>query len=203
MTNRGAVAVGVQAPAYPCQDGRGYAATLCMDLSTTTQQLRATRRPPVCTRICPQGLGHFSLPMGTGDAFADQDDLRHHVYSLSHPYAFELKLYRGEKGNEHRFEHTGVVVPGRPIHDGRPGYVPVVDNPGFDAGDGGGAVTISGVPYGGYQLQQWHPDPGMNSLCKSVTLAKGNVSVRLSLDVCHPATKKRKEARPLPSLFRQ
>lgn len=144
-----------------------------------------------------------AVQMGTQVSFPNQDDVRHHVYSFSHPNAFELKLYHGEKGNLHRFEHPGIVVLGCNIHDGMLGYLRVVDSPWFGTSGADGVVNISGVPAGSYRMQIWHPDQGMSMVQKSVTLGDGKFSVRLALEINQPAPVQTKKAHPLQSLFRK
>lgn len=143
-----------------------------------------------------------AIQAGTNVSFPNQDDVRHHVYSFSHPNAFELKLYHGESGQYHRFEHPGVVVLGCNIHDGMVGYMRVVDTPHFSTSNAQGEVTINNAPAGSYKLQLWHPDLGMRLIEKPIKLANGQFTVRLALDIEDKTPTAPKAAHRLQSLFR-
>ena len=146
----------------------------------------------------------IAIQTGTTVSFPNQDDVRHHVYSFSHPNAFELKLYHGEAGKTHRFEHPGVVVLGCNIHDGMIGYMRVVDTPSFATSNADGVLTIDNAPTGKQKLQLWHPDLGMRYIEKSIEMANGSYSIQLTLDVedMVPAAAKPKSESRFQSLFR-
>jgi len=162
---------------------------------------------PATMAIMDQRRSQFAptvvaIQAGTSVSFPNQDDVRHHVYSFSHPNAFELKLYHGATGQYHRFEHPGVVVLGCNIHDGMVGYLRVVDTPHFATSSAEGLLTIDNAPPGNYTLQLWHPDLGMRLIQKPITLAAGKFSVRLKLEVADQAPAEPKAAHRLQSLFR-
>ena len=146
----------------------------------------------------------IAIQTGTTVSFPNQDDVRHHVYSFSHPNAFELKLYHGEDGKTHRFEYPGVVVLGCNIHDGMIGYMRVVDTPYFATSNADGVLTIDNAPTGRQKLQLWHPDLGMRLIEKSIEMGNGSYSVQLTLDVkdMAPAAAKPKSENRFQSLFR-
>ena len=146
----------------------------------------------------------IAIQTGTTVSFPNQDDVRHHVYSFSHPNAFELKLYHGEAGKTHRFEYPGVVVLGCNIHDGMIGYMRVVDTPYFATSNADGVLTIDNAPTGRQKLQLWHPDLGMRLIEKSIEMGNGSYSVQLTLDVkdMAPAAAKPKSENRFQSLFR-
>lgn len=167
-----------------------------------------TRGPASTISIMDQRYLQFApsvlaLQTGTTVKFPNDDDVRHHVYSFSHPNAFELKLYHGENGASHTFEHTGVVVLGCNIHDGMVGYLRVVDSPYFSTSSQTGEISIEHVPPGDYELQVWHPDIGMNLVRKSLTINPGLNRLAMKVAVegseISPALK---AAHPLQSLFR-
>lgn len=143
-----------------------------------------------------------ALQTGTKVSFPNQDDVRHHVYSFSHPNAFELKLYHGEEELYHRFEHPGVVVLGCNIHDGMVGYLRIVDTPYFNTSNPDGVLTIDNAPPGKYTLKVWHPDIGMKLIEKKITLKTGRFGVTLKLDIDDKEVVKAKSAHRLQSLFR-
>lgn len=142
-----------------------------------------------------------AIQAGSSVSFPNQDDVRHHVYSFSHPNAFELKLYHGEDGKYHRFTNPGIVVLGCNIHDGMLGYLRVVDTPLFASSDVSGNLLIDGISPGNYKMQIWHPDLGMQLIEKSITLKSGNFSTRQTLDVSNNEPGEPKAAHPLQSLF--
>lgn len=142
------------------------------------------------------------IQAGTLVSFPNRDDVRHHVYSFSHPNAFELKLYHGEAGQFHRFEYSGVVVLGCNIHDGMVGYLRVVDTPYFAVSDAQGTLHIDNVPAGDYQMQTWHPDLGMRFEQEMISLVAGDNNTRLSLDMGYRAPAAAKPVHRLQSLFR-
>ena len=146
----------------------------------------------------------IALQTGTTVSFPNQDDVRHHVYSFSHPNAFELKLYHGENGGTHQFEYPGIVVLGCNIHDGMIGYMRVVDTPYFATTNAQGKLTISNAAAGKQTLQLWHPDLGMRFIEKSVELGDGSHTAQLTLDIGDraPAAATPKPASKFESLFR-
>ena len=167
-----------------------------------------TKGPATTISIMDQRYLQFApsvlaLQTGTTVKFPNEDDVRHHVYSFSHPNAFELKLYHGENGATHTFEHTGVVVLGCNIHDGMVGYLRVVDSPYFSTSSQAGELSIENIPSGEYELQIWHPDIGMKLVRKSITVKPGKNHLEMKVAVegseISPAPR---DAHHLQSLFR-
>ena len=146
--------------------------------------------------------GVLAIQAGTVVEFPNQDDVRHHVYSFSHPNAFELKLYHGQTGNYEQFDHPGVVVLGCNIHDGMLGYLRVVDSPWFATSDEKGSLTIAAVASGAYEMQIWHPDLGMKMMRQRVDLDAGMNTLRVTLDNAVKVAPESKPVHSLQSLFR-
>lgn len=144
----------------------------------------------------------LAIQAGTLVEFPNQDDVRHHVYSFSHPNAFELKLYHGRTGNYNQFDHSGVVVLGCNIHDGMLGYLRVVDTPMFASSDDTGQLTIEAVASGDYQMQLWHPDLGMRIMRQAVSLVGGENTLSVTLDESGRVVPEKKPVHSLQSLFR-
>ena len=146
----------------------------------------------------------LAIQVGSNVSFPNEDDVRHHVYSFSHPNSFELKLYHGEGGQYQRFEHTGIVALGCNIHDGMLGFLRVVDTPYFATSDASGSLEIENVPPGNYTIQLWHPDLGTRIVQQHITMSAGpsNISLSLDLDEKAPAPAKPSQVHPLQSLFR-
>lgn len=144
----------------------------------------------------------LAIQNGTVVEFPNQDDVRHHVYSFSHPNAFELKLYHGESGNYNQFDHAGVVVLGCNIHDGMLGYLRVVDTPLFGTSDDAGRLSVEAIASGDYEMQIWHPDLGMKLIRRSVSLAPGRNVLTVSLATSARVEPDKKPVHQLQSLFR-
>ncbi|MFK7862220.1 MAG: carboxypeptidase regulatory-like domain-containing protein [Granulosicoccus sp.] len=144
----------------------------------------------------------LAVQVGSKVTFPNEDDVRHHVYSFSHPNAFELKLYHGETGAHQVFQHEGVVVLGCNIHDGMLGYVRVVDTPYFATSNADGEIAMSELPPGNYELQVWHPDIGMKVVRKSFTLKPGSSRLEMKVAVDQFNVPPPKDPHPLQSLFR-
>jgi len=144
----------------------------------------------------------LAVQSGTTVKFPNEDDVRHHVYSFSHPNAFELKLYHGESGANHVFQHEGVVVLGCNIHDGMLGYVRVVDTPYFATSSANGEIVLKELPPGDYELQVWHPDIGMKIVRKLLTVKSGVSRMKMRVALDNTDIPPLKTPHPLQSLFR-
>ncbi|MFK8082193.1 MAG: methylamine utilization protein [Granulosicoccus sp.] len=144
----------------------------------------------------------LAAQVGTTIKFPNEDDVRHHVYSFSHPNAFELKLYHGESGASQVFQHEGVVVLGCNIHDGMLGYIRVVGTPYFATSNAEGGIVMSELPPGDYELQVWHPDIGMRIVRKPITIKSGTRRMEMKVAVDDTETLLLKTPHPLQSLFR-
>jgi hypothetical protein len=96
------------------------------------------------------------VQVGTSIAFPNSDNIRHSVYSFSHPKTFTLKLYSGTPAAPVVFDQTGVVVLGCNIHDTMVGWILVVDTPYLAHSAADGTATLNGLPPGDYQLRAWN-----------------------------------------------
>lgn len=143
----------------------------------------------------------LAVQSGTTVIFPNQDDVRHHVYSFSHPNAFELKLYHGKSGANHQFEHEGVVVLGCNIHDGMLGYLRVVNTPLFATSDTSGSMELKDIPTGDYELQVWHPDIGMKVIRQPLQITSGISRKQITITSSTRQAPELKAAHPLQSLF--
>jgi plastocyanin len=97
------------------------------------------------------------IQAGTEVEFPNHDAVSHHVYSFAQPNAFEVPLYKGGVHPAVRFDHPGIVTLGCNIHDSMLGYIVVVDTPHFGRTDATGAVTVTSLPPGDYQVWLWTP----------------------------------------------
>lgn len=110
------------------------------------------------------------IPKGTAINFPNEDTVRHHVYSFSAVKPFEIKLYVGTPAAPVLFEQSGVAVLGCNIHDHMIAWVVVMDTPYYAQTAADGAVTLSDVPAGTYQLRVWHKDLMNESAVPSIPL---------------------------------
>lgn len=78
------------------------------------------------------------------------------MYSFSAPKPFEIKLYVGTPVDPIVFDKPGEVVLGCNIHDHMLAYVYVVESPWFGKTGADGALRITGIPAGDYEVRLWH-----------------------------------------------
>lgn len=105
--------------------------------------------------------------------FPNKDNIRHHVYSVSHTKTFELPLYSGIKAPPVLFDTPGVVVLGCNIHDWMLGYIYVSDTPIFAQTKQDGTATFTDLPAGEYLLRLWHPGIGASESHNSRRVTMG------------------------------
>ena len=98
-----------------------------------------------------------AIVAGTTVELPNNDEVEHHVYSLSPGMQFDKPLYRPGTHESLRFDQPGVVVMGCNIHDWMIGYVVVLETPWFATTGEGGAATVANVPPGRYRVEIWHP----------------------------------------------
>jgi plastocyanin len=126
-----------------------------------------------------------AIQAGTSISFPNNDTVRHHVYSVSTPRPFDIKLYTGQPANPIHFDKPGTVVLGCNIHDQMVAYVHVVSTPWFGKSDASGKVRLDDLPPGRYELKTWHPAMPLTAAIPSqaITLAKNDVSTAVKLGV--------------------
>ena len=117
--------------------------------------------PPAAATMDQKGRKYVPhiLPIQTHArvAFANSDNLSHHVYSFSPAKRFQLFLTRGQPAQTIVFDQPGVVTLGCNLHDWMLGYIVVLDTPYFAQTDERGRATLSSLPAGRYRLEVWHP----------------------------------------------
>lgn len=116
------------------------------------------------------------VPVGASVSFPNRDRVRHHVYSVSAPKRFELKLYGRDETRAVIFDRPGVVALGCNIHDSMAGFIVVVSTPYAAQTDAAGVVRLEGVPPGPVTLSAWHPSlrsPGNTMMQAQVVPAAG------------------------------
>jgi plastocyanin len=108
---------------------------------------------------------------GSGIAFPNEDDVRHHVYSFSPAKQFNFSIDSGATHEAIRFDVPGVVTLGCNIHDDMLAYIVVVDTPHFAKTGVDGSVEIAGLEPGRYELSVWSSRVAQKHLPRSVEIA--------------------------------
>ena len=90
-------------------------------------------------------------------SFQNQDDITHHIYSVSGENRFSFKIKAGKEKVSPILEHSGEVAMGCNIHDWMSGFVLVVDTPYYSQTDNNGIATLELAAGGEYRLVVWHP----------------------------------------------
>lgn len=98
-----------------------------------------------------------AIQTGTTVAFPNNDNIKHHVYSVSPAMAFERPLYQGQTAKPVKFEKPGEVVLGCNIHDWMIAHILVLETPYFARTDAAGKAVIGALPPGDYDVRVWHP----------------------------------------------
>lgn len=122
------------------------------------------------------------VPVGATVSFPNRDRVRHHVYSVSKPKKFDIKLYGREETRSEKFDQPGVVALGCNIHDQMSGFIIVVDTPYAAQADAQGHVRLTGVPGGAATVKVWSPSlrvPG-NQLAQAVTITGSTYATTLT-----------------------
>ena len=97
------------------------------------------------------------LQKGQNINFKNQDDITHHIYSVSGKNRFDFKIKSGEYKNDIQLNTLGEVAMGCNIHDWMSGYLLVVDTPYFEKTNSIGISTFENLPIGDYKVTVWHP----------------------------------------------
>jgi plastocyanin len=120
-----------------------------------------------------QEYGTYVTIVQTGSrvVFPNNDNVQHHVYSLSKAKKFELPLYNPHQAESFVFDMSGLVTLGCNIHDWMIAYLVVVPTPWFGKSDATGAVRITAPP-GRYRLELWHPRQ-TTPITEEITLSEG------------------------------
>jgi len=114
------------------------------------------------------------IQAGNAVRFYNQDDITHHIYSVTGSHKFSIKIRSGEQMLKQDFTGAGEVVMGCNIHDWMSGYLLVLDTPYFDKTDSRGQTAIKVTEPGQYRATVWHPQMQEqdNRLAKTFILSK-------------------------------
>src|SRR5882724_1785346 len=118
-----------------------------------------------------------ALQVGTSVLFPNNDNIRHHVYSLSPAKKFELPLYAGVPAEPVTFDREGFVTLGCNIHDWMIAYVAVLATPYFQVTGREGHALLKNLPAGQYTVEVWQPSlrGAPETLAKHVDLGAGGM----------------------------
>jgi plastocyanin len=117
--------------------------------------------------------------VGTEVVFPNQDNIQHHIYSLSKAKRFEKPLYAPGAHESVVFDQPGIVTLGCNIHDWMVAYIVVLPTPHFAKTDAAGKAALA-APAGRYRIEVWHPRLGSPE-SREMTLANGAAPLEFSL----------------------
>ncbi|WP_052380247.1 MULTISPECIES: cupredoxin domain-containing protein [unclassified Pseudoalteromonas] len=103
------------------------------------------------------------LQKGQKIKFKNQDDVTHHIYSVSGQNRFDFKVKAGGHKDNINISTAGEIAMGCNIHDWMSGYVLVVDTPYFNKTTSSGISNFENIPSGNYKLTIWHPQLETNN----------------------------------------
>jgi len=94
---------------------------------------------------------------GTSVTFSNQDDITHHIYSVTGNKKFTYTIRSGEASSPLEIDQKGIIAMGCNIHDWMSGYILVLDTPYYTKTDANGVATVYGLEHGKYRIVAWHP----------------------------------------------
>ena len=113
--------------------------------------------------------------VGSSLSFNNQDQLKHHIYSVSKANPFDLPLHNGRSTKIIQLNQPGIIKLGCNIHDWMLAYVYVAQSDRVKIMDKRSIVSFSDLPAGEYQIKIWSPRlrNTRKPVTTSVTLAGG------------------------------
>jgi plastocyanin len=118
---------------------------------------RGPRTPQKILQIGKRFKPHvMAVERGTEVYFPNLDPFFHNVFSLYEGKRFDLGLYASGETRPVVFNRVGISYIFCNIHPRMSAIVVTVATPYFAISDEEGAVTISNIPEGHYQLKVWH-----------------------------------------------
>lgn len=103
------------------------------------------------------------MQKGQKITFSNQDDITHHIYSVSGNNRFDFKLKAGAEVVTDDMSSTEEIAMGCNIHDWMSGYVLVVDTPYYGVSNDNGVVSLTVSQLEQYTITAWHPQLDMSS----------------------------------------
>ena len=95
--------------------------------------------------------------VGSSLSFNNQDQLKHHIYSVSKGNKFELPLHNGRSEKIIQLNTPGIIKLGCNIHDWMLAYVYVAESERIQIMDASGSVKFTDLPIGDYEIKVWGP----------------------------------------------
>jgi plastocyanin len=123
------------------------------------------------------------LQKGQAIKFVNQDDITHHIYSVSGENRFEFKIKSSVEQMTAPMLVAEEIAMGCNIHDWMSGYTLVVDTPYYGKTNGSGQLSFT-LPYAGeYLITAWHPqlDVENNRISQLVTIDNSIHNMKISL----------------------
>lgn len=123
------------------------------------------------------------LQKGQAIKFVNQDDITHHIYSVSGENRFEFKIQSGVEQMTEPMLVAEEIAMGCNIHDWMSGYTLVVDTPYYGKTDDLGQLTFTLPHTGEYVITAWHPqlDVENNTISQLVTVDNSINNVTIAL----------------------
>ncbi len=124
------------------------------------QQALAQNSQPLIIRQKDKAFAPYVTVAQKGQqlSFQNQDDITHHIYSVSGKNRFSFKVKAGTEKLSPNLNYAGEVAMGCNIHDWMSGYVLVVDTPYYAQTDNNGIARLELAQNGDYRLVIWHPE---------------------------------------------
>ncbi|SFB99636.1 hypothetical protein [Pseudoalteromonas denitrificans] len=112
------------------------------------------------------------IQKGQSVVFKNNDDITHHVYSVSTNNRFDFKIKSETQNRNIQLNSLGEVAMGCNIHDWMSGFVLVVDTPFYTQTNSQSIATFENMLLGEYQLVIWHPqlDTPDNQIVKTINI---------------------------------
>ena len=153
------------------KDQKGLAVEDCVVSLTPLVPLAALPATALPDATIRQTGGQFwpyvtAVRTGTRVHFPNEDEVQHHVYSVSPAKRFEIPLFGGKDATDHSevFAQPGVVSIGCNIHDWMVAYV------------------VADLPAGRYKCEVWHPRLAQ-PIIEEITFAADGPAAKRTLEL--------------------
>ncbi|HEA66854.1 MAG TPA: methylamine utilization protein [Desulfobacterales bacterium] len=94
--------------------------------------------------------------VGTTVDFANNDNVKHNIYSPAKAKKFNLGTYGKDVIKQETFDKEGEVALACNVHAEMSAYIVVLHNPYFAKTENDGKFTMGNIPPGQYTLKTWH-----------------------------------------------
>ena len=120
------------------------------------------------------------VPAGSMVEFPNRDPFFHNVFSLFEGKRFDLGLYEAGTSRMVRFDRPGISYIFCNIHPEMSAVVITLTTPLYAISNGGGKLSLAGVPYGRYMLHVWSEGMGAENaqpLTREITISENASSL--------------------------